>query len=734
MKQKYLFIRLIILGLFFVATNSFAQKTVIHILDEHTSEPCPFANVVLYDKNNYYLKGTVSNDNGDVTFEIKEKSKIVISYVGYKTLTDYITPGENKTIHLQPSYFEMESVVVTGQYKPQPVDKSIYKIDVIGLKQMEERGVNNLAEALANETNIRLQHDPALGTSLTLQGLSGENVKFLIDGVPMIGRLNGNIDLSQINMDNVDHIEIVQGPMAVVYGTNALAGVVNIITKENTRNKNLLNISSYTGTEGAYNLSMSGSVIRKKHTFALSGARNMFQGIDMSDTSRSMEFKPKLQYNAGFDYSYRKGDLKVRFKSSYFDEEIRHYGNLVPADAVTANDVHFYTNRYTNSLQINNKLTESLYVDFLGAYSYFDRQTQNYRKDLTTFEQKAVGDVSQTSFTNMMMRGNFSIVKLDSKLNYQFGFDINLDDAKGDKISTDDPSMGDYAAYLSAQYQFLKNASVQPGLRFIYNTKYGAPLIPSVNLQWELFKGFNFRASYARGFRSPSIKELYLDFVDSNHDLHGNDSLEAETNNSYNTSITYSIERSKYMIKFEPRFFFNDGKNMITLVQIEEGFNAYQNTNLGIRRTIGGDFNVKFLFYPSLTINAGFNRTGSSYSRSTDVADLPDYTFYNNYTFNAKYNFRKQKLTLAVFMKYYGSTPHIVLKDDELVTITKDVYGDVEASVTKLLWKDKISLVIGGKNLLNNDYIGYSDGSFSNQPTAFGRYYFIKLNIKLDML
>ena len=85
-------------------------------------------------------------------------------------------------------------------------------------------------------------------------------------------------------------------------------------------------------------------------------------------------------------------------------------------------------------------------------------------------------------------------------------------------------------------------------------------------------------------------------------------------------------------------------------------------------------------------------------------------------------------------MKYYGSTPRIVLKDDELVTITKDVYGDVEASVTNLLWKDKISLVIGGKNLLDNDYIGYSDGSFSNQPTAFGRYYFIKLNIKLDML
>ena len=731
MKQKYIFIRILILGLFFISVNSFAQKNVIHILDENTLEPCPFANVILYHNNNDILKGLISKEDGKVEFEINEKTKIVISYVGYDNLTIYVSPGEDQTVHLQSNSIEMESVVVTGQYKPQSVDKSIYKIDLIGFKQIEERGVNNLAEALSTETNIRLQHDPALGTSLKLQGLSGENVKFLIDGVPMIGRLDGNIDLSQINMDNVDHIEIVQGPMAVIYGTNALAGVINIITKVNTRNENLLNISSYTGSEGAYNYSLSGSILRKKHSFSINGARNMFQGVDMSDSSRSMEFKPKLQYNAGFNYGYTKDDLKIKFKSSFFDEEIRHYGNIIPIDAVTVNDIYYCTNRFTNSLQINNKFKESIYFEFLGAYSYFNRETQNYRKDLTTFNQKIVGDISQTSFTNLMLRGSFSIAKPDSKLNYQFGFDMNFDDAEGDKISSDDPSMEDYAAYLSVQYQFLEKASVQPGLRLIYNSKYGAPLIPSVNLQWEFIEGLNFRASYARGFRSPSIKELYLNFVNSNHDLHGNENLEAETNNSYNTSISYKIKQSAYMIEFEPRFFFNDGKNMITIVQLEEGFNAYQNTNMGIRRTIGGDFNIKFLLVPSLTINAGFNRTGYAFSESSDVSDLPDYSFYNNYTFNAKYNFRKQKLTLAAFVKYYGSTPHIVSRDGELTTITKDMYGDLEASATKSLWNDKISVVVGAKNLLDVKYVEYNDGSLSNQPTSFGRYYFMKLNIKL---
>ena len=68
---------------------------------------------------------------------------------------------------------------------------------------------------------------------MSVQGLSGENVKILIDGVPVVGRLNGNVDLSQINLTNIERVEIVEGPLSVNYGTNALAGTINLITKKN---------------------------------------------------------------------------------------------------------------------------------------------------------------------------------------------------------------------------------------------------------------------------------------------------------------------------------------------------------------------------------------------------------------------------------------------------------------------------------------------------------------------
>jgi len=82
------------------------------------------------------------------------------------------------------------------------------------------------------QLNIRIGQDNILGSSMSINGLSGQNVKVMVDGVPVIGRLEGNIDLSQINMNNVSKIEIIEGPMSTIYGTDALGGVVNIITQD----------------------------------------------------------------------------------------------------------------------------------------------------------------------------------------------------------------------------------------------------------------------------------------------------------------------------------------------------------------------------------------------------------------------------------------------------------------------------------------------------------------------
>ena len=92
-----------------------------------------------------------------------------------------------------------------------------------------------MQDALNNELNIRFSQDLATGGSdITMMGLKGQNVKILIDGLPMVGRqgTSNEIDINQIDINSIERIEIVEGPMSVVYGADALAGVINIITKK----------------------------------------------------------------------------------------------------------------------------------------------------------------------------------------------------------------------------------------------------------------------------------------------------------------------------------------------------------------------------------------------------------------------------------------------------------------------------------------------------------------------
>jgi len=131
MKQQHVFFILLIFGFIGFSFNLKAQTTELTIIDEHTLEPCAYSNIVLYDANNNFLKGAVSDINGKAELDIDVKTKIVISSVGYVNYTDTISPGENKTIRLKFEFVNLDEVVVTGQYEAQTVDQSIYRIDVV---------------------------------------------------------------------------------------------------------------------------------------------------------------------------------------------------------------------------------------------------------------------------------------------------------------------------------------------------------------------------------------------------------------------------------------------------------------------------------------------------------------------------------------------------------------------------------------------------------------------------
>ena len=224
----------IIYALFFLICYTEAQEIKIRVIDDSDGQPVPFCHICCENKETGKQEYHVGDINGEATVTLAENVILSVSAMGYENYLES-TPGAEELfeIRLKPSYFGIDEVVVTGQYRAVSVDKSIYNIKYIGRPSIENKAANTMSELLSKELNFRINNDPSTGASLNLQGISGENVKILVDGVPVIGRLDGSIDLSQINLENVDHVEIVEGPMSVIYGSNALAGVVNIITREN---------------------------------------------------------------------------------------------------------------------------------------------------------------------------------------------------------------------------------------------------------------------------------------------------------------------------------------------------------------------------------------------------------------------------------------------------------------------------------------------------------------------
>lgn len=132
------------------------------------------------------------------------------------------------TQHLSP-------VVLTGQYSPQSVDKSVFEVEVISRQDIEKMAGNTLEDVLTQNLNLNIMPNPSEGRSGLQQfGFDSEYIKILVDGIPIVGDEGfGNaIDISQINLDDIQQIEIIEGSMGVQYGANAVTGVINIITQK----------------------------------------------------------------------------------------------------------------------------------------------------------------------------------------------------------------------------------------------------------------------------------------------------------------------------------------------------------------------------------------------------------------------------------------------------------------------------------------------------------------------
>ncbi|MEZ5083048.1 MAG: TonB-dependent receptor [Bacteroidales bacterium] len=706
----------------------------------------PFAHVCFESLESGTQHHGITDENGLAENIAVDRSIVAVSFVGFETLYDTIVPAKSKILALKPTIVNINEVVVTAQYAPQRVDKSIYKIKVLGAQQIDKKGANNLNELFANELNIRVQQTGVLGAKMSIRGLGGEHVKFLIDGVPVIGRLDGNIDLGQLNLSNVDHVEVIEGPMSVIYGSNALGGIVNIITKENRNTRFGANVEGYVESVGVYNFNGSAYARKKNNIISISGGRNFFGGYSDPDTSRAQQWKPKEQYFVDGYYIYDQKNYKIKYSSQFFNEKLKNNGPLRYPYNETAIDNEFITRRFTNSLDYNTKIGKYRYVQVLGAFAMYDRYRRDYYNDLVNL-QKYLQYADTTKFQDATLRSVISKSDEGSKVNYQLGIDFHYEHGSGVKIEDGSQSIGDYAAFLSIKYEPLKILQFQPGIRYIYNTRYEAPLVYSLNIKWLPHELMNVRASYSRGFRAPSLKELYLDFEDINHNVKGNPNLKAENSHNFNLVYGYSHELNKDIYSFDIDLFYNKINDLIKLVPIlgiNEKVPPYTYTNIGNYISQGFQVDVSYTVYPRIKIQAGVVETGRKYNNIADSVQFePEMLYSTDVNATVTYSILKADMDFNLFYKYNGKYPDygINAETGEWVKGYIEPFNTMDFSVMKSFVNRSLQLTAGVKNMFNNTSIrgvgsgggsAHSGGAGTNFLIGWGRTVFLKVSYSFN--
>jgi outer membrane receptor for ferrienterochelin and colicins len=745
-------LRIIYLAIFLLAGSAINAQSLLKVINKESQEPVPFASVVCESLESHQKFGGITDEKGTIR-SCNGLSIVKISCIGFLPVTDTIDASVEQIIYLIPDLIELEDVVVTATAKPQLRDQSIYKIDVISSADIKERAAVNLGDLLSTQSSLRVEQNGSLGSSVRMQGLSGNQVKILIDGVPVIGRVNGNIDLNQLNLQNTDHVEIIEGPMSVIYGSDAMGGVINIISKEN--NKKSFNASSelYYETVGKYNASIQAAIHSKNHTINIGGSRNFFQGFALDgDSGRVQTWRPRLQYNFDGTYTYSKNTAKLKYSLSLFSEEYRILA--YPGKAKTAFDTtdtgllyhaiafdsYNYTHRTINKVEYSNTIKNNS-LNLVAAYSTFWRSLNTYRNDLTLLQKTTDGVANQDTQTisSVMVRGLWSN---DAIKNLEFfgGTEFNFDHAV-DKTDFGTKEMTDLAGFLNLKYSPFESLSFQPGLRVIYNSLFSAPVVYALNLKFQPDHHWSARVSFAKGYRSPTLKELYFKYTALDHMVNGNPDLKPEYSNNTNAAIIYTAHIKNSELKLNLSGFYNQIKNKIDYLQ--DPYNELKATliNLPIElyKNFGGNFITGLQLNESLNIEGGLGITAVS-----TLKNASSFTYSENYTGGVNYRNKKSMYNISVNYKFFGN--YIIysaeLLPDGSLNVTSETlaggYHNMDALVNKQLLHNKIDLGIGVKNIFDNTRIkatgsnGINNGGVSAGLVGYGRSYFIKLSYRFN--
>jgi outer membrane receptor for ferrienterochelin and colicins len=559
-----------------------AQNSKIQLVQKNNNKPLIYANVSWQVLNQEKWRGyEVSDEKGFVNIPVESDKRIIISAtsIGYKPVCDTIVSKHTSIISVEEDVLNLEQVTVTGTRTPHTLKNAPVLTQVIGEKDLEAIDSETIVDVLEVEMPGMEMASHGGIPVMNMMGLENQYSLILIDGVRMAKSLHKSVDFTRINTADIERVEIVRGASSALYGSDAMGGVINIITKKpkkdfsinadfryQERNQKNHSQKDLDDADGSYakdyfknidrqNLNANLSIGFHKgswqsKTFLNYKSRDAYTLKDRKGEKRiykkagkvvQRDIKPELTTVNGFeDYSvnqnfiYKKGKWNIDLEGNYyyhneFDIDLKNLSTEVgPTD-----NFHEIFKSYTAKGKANYQINKKSGLTFLSHYDAYLRYNYDEKKD---FEDKTHNNEYLTNkLTYNSILGNHKILAEIESLQ-QF-LESNKFILTGDKVLK--KSVSNTVLILQDELQLSEKAIMVVGIRAGYHSTFDFHWSPSLNLKYNLGL-VNMRFTYARGFRSPDLKELYFNWSHLGmFNIIGNEDLQPETNNYFAYSLDF---------------------------------------------------------------------------------------------------------------------------------------------------------------------------------------------------
>ncbi len=686
-----------------------------------------------------------------------------IYFTGCLILSCFIVIAQNKQLPDTTFSKELNEVVVTATRNERKLGNVAVPVNIISQKTIQQAASVRLKDILQEQPGLFLTS--GFGVGIQMQGLNPDYTLILIDGEPLVGRTSGVLDLNRVTTGNIKKIEIVKGPSSSLYGSEALAGVINIITDKTYDPK--INASVRYGTYNTLDANITASTRIGK--LGISAFINQYNTDGYSIRPYSVERSklpisrttPQLQFNypvndktnislsIRYNYEHIKNELAVSNNGqvTYSNgREINKDLNITPTithvfSKKLRSALHLYATRFEGSQKLN----------VSGGQGYDDYFLQQfYRAE------------NQTDYT---ITKNISLVAGIGYLK-EFVNSSRYDDKNSRKEN--EVKYG----FLQTEWVPFKKLVLIGGFRYDDNKVYASAFSPKIAAKLTINDKLSFQASYGKGFKAPDFRQLYLNFTNTSagsysvfgaleaqhiiqllddaglikqyeDDFYKLKTLRPEYSNGFNAGFTVYPTKK---IQWQVNLFRNDIKDLIEARLVatrQDNTQIYSYVNIQRAFTQGIETNIKYIINPNFTLNAGYQflqtadkdelkkvkagnyyytRDANNYSvllKKNDYIGLPNRSPHMA-TLKLIYEAPKQKW-FANARAIYRSKWVVFDKDGNGIYNKQDEFAEGFIQLNSsagIHFKNGFRLQAGADNILNHV-------DANNLPNAAGRTFFV---------